>query len=459
MGQGARPAPMLRSILNESILRSSHTLTMRPTPGREVTSPGLPDRGQMRYLRAICELLWPAPAVVTVDGSAGDPSYGPWSPGGNQANDGGTDFALIPGARRPPLLVPVGHRAAAAAVRHYSGRSSRTARMGAKALSLYLASGLGRNLLRARVRVTAPPGTGTIETYLASVLSEGLQVSMYLGPARANRKPVLELLTPAGEPVAFAKIGVNPLTCNLVRAERGALDRLSHCALTQVTVPKVLHHDQWRDLEVLVISAESTWRRRQPLSAAQLAAAMYEVASIGGLRSEPLRGSAYLRRLRDQLAMADEGPERAALGSALDLLEAGAKDTCLTFGAWHGDWSPWNMASTGRGLLVWDWERFAVCVPLGFDVLHHWLQTRLARSRSDPRAAAQDCTRNAAQLLAPFGVNPFQARLTGIAYLAELAIRYLVDRQAEMGARNGDPGTWLIPTMVTELDRLWHGTS
>lgn len=427
---------------------------MRPTPGREVTSPGLPGHGQIEYLRKICELLWPAPAVVTIDGSAGGLRlYGPWW-GADQPANGSTSFALIPGARRPPLLVPVGHRAAAAAVRHYSMHRSRTTRIGVKALSLYLASGLGRNMLRARIRVTAPPGAGTIETYLGSVMPEGLQVSMYLGPARANRKPVLELLTSAGESVAFAKIGVNPLTSALVRAERAALDRLSRSNLTQVTVPKVLHHDQWRDLEVLVMSVVPTWVRRHPLSTAHLAAAMHEVARIGGLRSEPLRGSAHLRRLREQVATADEGPERAALASALDLLEARAGDTRLTYGAWHGDWSPWNMTRTVQGLLVWDWERFDVSIPLGFDALHHWLQTRLAPGRPDPRTAAQECSWNAVQLLRPFGVDPVQARLTGVAYLAELATRYLTDRQAEMGARYGAPGTWLIPTIFAEIDRL-----
>lgn len=445
-------------------------MTTRPTPSGGVTSPGLQDQGQVwsglsdreqiEYLQQICELLWPAPAVVTLDGSAAGPRmHGSGSRSGRQHSNGSTSFALIPGTRRPPLLVPVGHRAAAAAVRHYSVHRSRTARIGARALSLYLASGLGRNMLRPRVQVAVPPGTGTIETYLGSVMSEKLQVSMYLGPARANRKPVLELLTSAGEPVAFAKIGVNPLTRSLVCAERAALERLSHTDLAQVTVPKVLHHDQWRNLEVLVLSAVPTWVRQHPLSTAQLAAAMHEVASIGGLRREPLRGSAYLRRLREHLALADESPEQAVLISALDVLEARAEDTSLTFGAWHGDWSPWNMASTGSGLLVWDWERFDVNVPLGFDALHHWLQTRLGPGRPDPRAAAQECAWNASQILAPFGVDTGEARLTGIAYLAELATRYLVDRQAKMGARYGAPGTWLIPTIYAEIDRLGHGAS
>jgi hypothetical protein len=62
--------------------------------------------------------------------------------------------------------------------------------------------------------------------------------------------------------------------------------------------------------------------------------------------------------------------------------------------------------------------------------------------------------RSAARLLAPFGVSAEQARLTGILYLADLATRYLVDRQASAGAQNGAPGTWLVPAITHEVTRL-----
>ena len=52
-------------------------------------------------------------------------------------------------------------------------------------------------------------------------------ISTHLGAARANRKPVLQLLTARGEPAGFAKISVNPLTRDLIRAERAALDTLA----------------------------------------------------------------------------------------------------------------------------------------------------------------------------------------------------------------------------------------
>jgi len=350
--------------------------------------------------------------------------------------------------------VPADRRAAAAAVRHQSGPSSSAARLGVKALSLGLAGGLGGAVLRGRVRMNTPPGADTIEHYLASVTSRDITVSMQLGPARANRKPVLQLLSGSGEPVGFAKIGINPLTRSLVRAEHDSLVRLNRAELAKMTIPQVLHYDRWHGLDVLVLSTVPAWRSRRPLSAARLATAMAELAQVDGLRREPLIGGEYLRQLRSRLAAADEGPERAGLLQALDALAARADGTILTFGCWHGDWAPWNMANTGRGLLVWDWERFTSGVPVGFDALHHRLQAEVATGHRQPRAAAARCVDRAPQRLASFGVDARQARLTAILYLADLATRYLVDRQAQAGAPLGAPGTWLVPAIVSEVDRL-----
>jgi hypothetical protein len=403
-------------------------------------------------LQKTCELLWPSPATVTLNpGGAGWPGLHRARPAGQQS---GSVFALIPAVHRPPLMVPTDRRAAAAALRHYSATRSPTARLYVRALAAWLSSGLGRAMLRGRVWVNAPAGADTIERYLRSVMSPDIRVSLELGRARANRKPVLQLLNGSGEAVAFAKIGVNPLTSSLVRAEHESLGRLSRAGLVEIAIPEVLHYDTWHGLDVLVLSALPAWRPRRPLPAVRLTAAMTELARIDGLRSEPLVGGEYLRGLRARLATADEGPEHSALAQALDVIAARADGTMLTFGCWHGDWAPWNMANTGRGLLVWDWERFTGGVPFGFDALHYWLQSEVGMSRRDPRTAAAACLERAPELLGSFEIPARDAQLTAVLYLADLATRYLVDRQAQAGARLGAPGTWLIPAIVSQLDRL-----
>jgi hypothetical protein len=103
---------------------------------------------------------------------------------------------------------------------------------------------------------------------------------------------------------------------------------------------------------------------------------------------------------------------------------------------------------------VWDWERFTDGVPLGFDALHYRLQKDVVPGRREPRDAAAGCIADAPRLLAPFGLGAEEARITGILYLADLATRYLADRQAHASARLGAPGGWLIPAAAAEVGRL-----
>jgi hypothetical protein len=407
------------------------------------------DQDRQRYLHQLLDLLWPSPATVTFGGPV---SGRPAPRGGGRTAE--TEFILLLGMRRPRLLIPASSRAGAAAVRGYGQPASRAARLGARALSLALASGAGRTVLRSRIRVHTPPGTDTIESFLQAALGRDILMSMYLGAARANRKPVLQLLTPRGQPVGFAKIGSSPLTRALVQAERDALIRLGRAGLSDVMVPEVLHYGEWREMNVLVLSALPVWLRRRPVSEARLAAAMSSVASVGGLRREPLTAGSYWQRLAGRLAAADEGAQRDALLGALDTLSARAGDARLALGSWHGDWTPWNMASTSGGLLVWDWERFTDGVPLGFDALHYKLQREVVPGHREPRAAAADCIQGAPQSLAAFGLDAGEARITATLYLADLATRYLADRQAQAGARLGSPEAWLIPAIADQVGRL-----
>jgi Phosphotransferase enzyme family len=398
-------------------------------------------------------VLWPPPATASL-------SRGPRPLRGHER-----DFVVLPSARRPRLLVPSGRRASAAAVRRYGEPGSVPAWAASRALALALAAGGARVGLGGRLRVTAgpgtvdpgtvDPGTGTIEGYLRSVLGYEVLISTHLGAARANRKPVLQLLTPRGQTVGFAKVSVNPLTRDLIRAERAALDTLAAARLPALSVPRVLHHGQWQGREVLIMNALPVWRRRRALRPGQLTAAMTELAGLGGRSRGPLAGCDYLDRLRSRLAAAPAGPDRDTLGAALDALDAlTAAGPELSFGAWHGDWTGWNMASTADGLLVWDWERFAPGVPVGFDPLHYRLQSDVVRARRPPAEAADGCVRDAAGCLAPFGVPAGEARLVAVLYLAELSARYLADRQAEAGARLGRPGTWLIPAIEKAVKTL-----
>jgi hypothetical protein len=374
-----------------------------------------------------------------------------------------TEYLVVPHARRPRLLVPArDRRLAAAAVRRYAEPQSRLARFKRGAVVAALRTGMSAVLLRDRLRVSGGTGPAdTVDAYLRGVLDADVHLSVHIGPARANRKPVLQLLSADGQTVGFAKLGTSTLTRALVKAETTALTALRHADLPTLTVPRVVHCGRWRGHEVLVQSALPVWQPRTPLTAPRLATAMREVATCCGTRRGYLRDSGYWSRLHARLTAIAEHPDGLALLDAGVRIATTAGRVELTYGAWHGDWAPWNMASLPDTILVWDWERFATGVPLGFDALHHALQCGIsapsARGSADGAAthAVGAMVAAAPELLLPFGVVHRQAvEVTALLYLIDLAARYVADRQAEAGARLGVLGSWLLPVLLSRVEAL-----
>ena len=389
-----------------------------------------------QYLAEVLALLYPAPCDTT--GGTGEPI---------------AEYVVVPDARRPRLLVPnTSRKVAAAAVRRYAEPQSRGARLKRDAVVAALRTGASGVLLRDRIKITGPAAE-SIDGHLRTELGRDLAVSIHIGPARANRKPVLQLISPDGETFGFGKLGTGPLTQRLVKAETNSLNVLGTVGLTKLTVPKVLHAGQWRGLQVLIQSALPVWLPRAPLTERRLTAAMLDIAGCCGFHTGTLVGSAYWAELRGRLAGVSDRAEGAALASAAEMLAHHAGDRNLRYGAWHGDWAPWNMANLADALLVWDWERFATGVPVGFDAVHHDLQRRI-QATDDAAGAVEATVRKAGELLKPFGVDTQAHELTALLYLVDLAARYLTDRQAEAGARLGVLGTWLLPVLIRRVEEL-----
>lgn len=396
-----------------------------------------PARLRTSYLDQVLRTLYPGGPPAGCPGPAPPPEY--------------AEFLVLPPGRRPRLLVPAGApRAAAAAVRYATEPGSRRSRLARSALAAGLRSGVAERLLPHRVRVDT---AGSVEPHLRELLGRPATLAIHIGPVRANRKPVLQLLSPTGEAIGFAKLGTGPLTRRLVRAETAALAALAPLRLRELTVPEVLHSGSWRGHQLLVQSVVPVWRRRAALCRERLARAMREVAGCCGTRAGELATSPYWQRLQERVAAVSGQPEGAVLATAAASLARRAGGVELRYGAWHGDWSPWNMAALGDTLLVWDWERFGVGVPLGFDAVHYELHRRL-RSTPDAAAAVAATLDAAGALLAPFDVPPAARQLTALLYLVDLAARYLADRQAEAGARLGVLGTWLLPVLTSRLQEV-----
>ncbi len=399
------------------------------------------------YLDEVARVLWPAPHTTVVGRRR------------RAAGVAAAEFLVLPHRNRPRLLTPTSARPAAAVVRHHGEGSGRRSRLTAAALALGLRAGAGGLLRRERLHVVRPAGgtTPTLAGHLSAVLGREIAIGLHLGPPRANRKPVVQVLDPTGLTFAYAKVAVDDLTEHLVRTETTALRRIATATPPGLEVADVLHDGQWQGRALLVQSALPVWAPRAALTPERVVAAAAAIAGLDRADGVPLTGSPHWTALGERLDRLPPGEAASRLRRVLDGLATAGGDVLVRTGGSHGDFTPWNTACLPDRMLVWDWERFRTDVPVGADLLHHGLQDDVVRG-ADPAEAARVMVRQAATRLAPLGVPRRAALATAVTYGADLAVRYLADGQQQAGARLGDVAGWLIPALEGGLHSLYEET-
>lgn len=378
-------------------------------------------------------LLYPPPLAIT---AATD-----------NAPDARARYLLLPSPSRPRLVVQAGQpqTSARAVRRQLTGQRLRT-RAARGVLSMGLRSGVIDRFRSCRVVVRGPAEADAIDLVLQRVLGvPSVHLTIPIGPARANRKPVLQVTDSAGDVLAFAKVGHDQLTSTLVRREGAALERLSEASLRTVRPPRATALVEWRDLVVLVLEPLPIPHRRRAArnERQRLVDAVAEIAHSFGTATRGWDGNPFVAQLRHSLvSCGDRG------APFLRLLTAMAEHSpALELGAWHGDLNPGNVALDTHQCLVWDWERFEEGVPVGFDLLHHDLQQAITVDRDSPLPAARALLADAPDRLTPLGVPPATAFEVAQLYLLTIAARYLTDDQEAAGAALGRVEDWLTPAL------------
>jgi hypothetical protein len=389
------------------------------------------------------ERLWPEAAAVELTrrgrGRAPRPSART-----SPATAPDVELAVVPNAASARLLAPADPRGCASAVQRFSAAIS-VKEMAQRRVGGAVTRAAGAALLRDRV-VISEPGAESIATVVADIVGRPVQLSLGIGTVRANRKPVLGAFDDSGRPVAFVKVGDNPASIGHVRREAEALAALGQRDWRVIEVPRLLGSVEWRDMHVLVMSAlvPPAWQGldgRWPIPDA----AMDELAFIDGVDERPLVESPMWARLRDVPAQLQSRELADELAETLDRVERGVGDTKLQVGAWHGDFTPWNMARTSDRLQLWDWERFEVGVPRGLDRLHYAVHT-VSRERGFSLSSVVEGLRRGA---AGAGRQDLALAAT---YLAALGSRYLLGAQGAGGEAVADQAR-LVLSILTELSR------
>lgn len=354
-------------------------------------------------------------------------------------------FAVVPDLRRARFLIPLrSRRAAWASTTRYNALRPVRVRLPRAVIGAGMRAGMAQRLLPDRLVVCVADDVGptTLPGLLLSAhlreLLGGREVAMGIGigDAAPNRKPTLQLFAPDGRALGYAKLGWNELTRHLVRNEIRALRACADHPLRRVGVPRLLACSRWNGLELAVTAPLPTRvRRHRPPGRVPPLEATREIAGIHGVRTLPLLASPYWARIRRLVAEAQDGGDHqlsAALKRYQALLERRCAATTLTFGSWHGDWVPWNLAWQGARLFAWDWEHSGEEAPLGFDLLHWYFQLAFIHQRRGPSDAVAGCVRHGVPELVRLGVAEAAARDTAAIYPLELVLR--AARMNAMGA-------------------------
>jgi hypothetical protein len=398
------------------------------------------------YLSAVLPILWPGQAQVARTSR--------W-----HRRNGGTVHLVLPSADKPKLLVPARpRRVAASAVRNFKTAASTREQLVIKALAAATLVGLA-GLVSDRIVIEYPDGVTPdgIDAHLSSVLGHHVWVSMYISPARAVRKPLLQVIGSDGETLAFAKVGVDPFTRALVRHEGKVVRYLATQPTSVLRVPSVLHSGTWRGHELLVQSAVDRGAAPQSDNP-HLCEAMREVSRARGRTTATLTSSSYWQQTVRRVAALPNGEHKAALQRLVRIIEAADPVTGLEFGSSHGDWAPWNLTVAGGHVHAWDWEKFESDVPVGFDAVHFDVHGNVVLGGRTPAAAFDDALCRAQDLLAPFGVQPTMRPAVVVLYALHIAIRYLEDGELSAGAgRMSRLSSWLDSFVTAAADRVPRG--
>lgn len=345
-------------------------------------------------------------------------------------NFGSAGYAFVPNARQARLLIPIDRpRAAAEAMHKFSAALSMREIVGRSAAALAFRIGLASLLPD---RVLLPGATPlSLSEYLAQVLGEPVTYTVSVGSARANRKPILQVFSRSGRTIAYAKIGDGPVSAADVSKEAVSLSAVGDRLPANFEIPEKLHFGYWNEVPVLLISPLRVGAGQRPMRWLRIPTQeMIQFSACFAAGESGLVNSPFWTRLLNGTQRLRSRDRRHRLESLCDAISSAAGGIQFSIGAWHGDWTPWNMAISRGRLQLWDWERFETGVPLGLDIVHFAVNAVTRRAGFDV-VAIRDALELSEKALPNW--DPVVLRLTQASYLAAVALRYSTSAEGPNG--------------------------
>lgn len=351
-----------------------------------------------------------------------------WPDGETRVAPGGVGARIwwaSPSIRDPRILIPADAPAAArrAVRRYHDGFELARRAKSVVAETTMVVPGLAGVALRGSevAEVSTGGAPGVLEGLAELLGAPDLVVAISLSVPKSNRKPVLQLLTPDGRCLGWAKVGWSTISERLVVNEADWLDRPTGDPLV---VPELLHDEVLAGRRVVVTSAVDAGRRphRRP-DALPPIEVFRAVADRGPVATVAIEDSTWWRSVATVLDHAEDVERHAIESVAFE-----ARGHRFEVGAWHGDLTPWNLMTIGDRVQLIDWELAADGVPIGFDLCHFHTQVGAEMKGLSASDAIASSARLSPQGLHALGVEARNRTLLWQLYLVELVRRMIALR-------------------------------
>lgn len=306
-----------------------------------------------------------------------------------------TQFRFVPLPAGRELYLPFAPASAAAGGLALYAPVSRKARAFGFALELAIRGRLAPLFLREKSLTDTPATAHIRDDAIFELLRDMLRrtditFAVYQGKVSVVRKPTILAMDADGRPLAFAKIGWNPVTQQLVEREHDASRYLNGKSLRYGRPAPLLGYVEREHSNVLLTGPQLSIKTAKSFDLSPLCTAFLQ--EIGDLDQKQARmpDGAFWPRLieRHQKLQADIAPQdRATIERCLETLERGLSEVSLPWILRLGDFLPWNFGidEAADQIEVVDLEFSETDCPVGWDLFHF-----LAGVRKSPEPIGMD---------------------------------------------------------------------
>lgn len=278
-----------------------------------------------------------------------------------------------------------------------------------------------------------------LEAAMARALGEAdIHVAFYVGVPSPHQKVTAKVFTPAGKPLAYAKIATSPLAQAAVEVERRTLLRLSESESLRGKVPEVLDSFPWQGGKVLLITSGPEHVGPKKLSSVHSSFCENLFLSFA---EENVFGESpmWTQMMETRLRLSPDLPDTlvACYGRAFQRLSKELGPVHLPLSVAHRDFAPWNTLLGPDGLFVFDWERAEQGIIPLYDLFHfRAIQAALFERRGyRPDRRPMD---HSLRRLWPEGHKHLPSLY--LAYLVDMSLFYSEAQVAAPGV--GEQGVW-----------------